>query len=58
MSGEELPDRVDGSRRQFVRRLVVGSAFAVPVISSFDMSSLSMNLAAAQSHPPCQTSPS
>ena len=54
---EELADRVDDSRRSFVRRLVVGSAFAVPVVSSFDMTTLSMNLAAAQAHEPCQFSP-
>jgi hypothetical protein len=41
-------------RREMLRRLVVGSAFAVPVVSSFSMQSLSMNMAAAQSN---QTSP-
>ncbi len=35
---DELLDHVGPSRRQFVKRLVVGSAFATPVVSSFSMS--------------------
>lgn len=47
-ASDELVERVDLSRRRFVRRLVVGTAFAVPVVSSFTMSSLSMDAAGAQ----------
>lgn len=57
----EEPDGHDESlgwapmdRRAMLKRLVVGSAFAVPVVSTFSMQSLSMNMAAAQSN---QTSP-
>ena len=55
MSGDdEIVAEVGDSRRSFVRKLVVGSVFAAPVISSFDVSSLSMSSAAAG---PNQTSP-
>jgi hypothetical protein len=49
--GDEIVERVGVNRRTFVRRLVVGSAFAVPVVSSFSLQSLSENMAsAATSH--------
>lgn len=51
---EKIVSEVGDSRRSFVRRLVLGSVFAAPVISSFDVSSLSMASAAAG---PNQTSP-
>lgn len=51
---DEIVERVKIDRRAFVRRLAVGSAFAIPVITSFDMNTLSMNLASGQSN---QTSP-
>lgn len=51
---DDILDEVGDSRRSFVRRLIVGSAFAAPVVSSFDVSSLSMASAAAG---PNQTSP-
>ena len=35
---DELLDHVGTDRRQFVKRLVIGSAFATPVVSSFSMS--------------------
>lgn len=57
MSGDEIVERVDEDRRRFVRRLVTGAAFAVPVVSSFDMTSLSMNAAFGQSSSGNQTSP-
>jgi hypothetical protein len=47
---EEIVSRVGVDRRSFVRRLVVGTAFAVPVVSTFAMNDLSMNLASAQTH--------
>jgi hypothetical protein len=51
---EEIVSRVGVDRRSFVRRLVVGTAFAVPVVSTFAMNDLSMNVASAQVN---QTSP-
>jgi len=57
MSGDEIVERVNDDRRRFVRRLVAGAAFAVPVVSSFDMTSLSMNAAFGQSSSANQTSP-
>ena len=39
--------RVEMSRRELVRRLVVGTAFAVPIVTSFDMSSLTTSSADA-----------
>ena len=51
---EEVMGRVGPDRRTFVRRLVIGTAFAAPIVSSFDMASLSMKVAGAQTN---QTSP-
>jgi hypothetical protein len=57
VSSDEIAERVNVDRRRFVTRLVAGAAFAVPVVSSFDMTSLSMNAASAQSLAANQTSP-
>jgi hypothetical protein len=38
----EVVKRVGMDRRTFVRRLLLGSAFAVPVVASFDLSTLTM----------------
>jgi hypothetical protein len=38
---EHVLSRVEMSRRDLVRRLVVGTAFAFPVVASFDMATLS-----------------
>ena len=57
MSSDEIEERVTVDRRRFVTRLVAGAAFAVPIVSSFDMSSLSMNAATAQAIASNQTSP-
>ncbi|MGH2927203.1 MAG: hypothetical protein ACRDL8_03265, partial [Solirubrobacteraceae bacterium] len=46
---EEVLSRLEISRRELVRRLVVGTAFAVPVVASFDMSSLTVSTADASS---------
>lgn len=35
---DEVLEHVDVNRRRFVGRLIVGSAFAAPVVSSFSMS--------------------
>jgi hypothetical protein len=51
MSEEEFDaqviKRVGMDRRTFVRKLLLGSAFAVPVVASFDLSTLSMSSADA-----------
>jgi hypothetical protein len=38
---------IEPSRRTFIKRLAVGTAFATPIVSSFSMSGLSANTAAA-----------
>jgi hypothetical protein len=38
---EDALDQVGDSRRRFVKRLVIGSAFAAPVVSSFSMNGVS-----------------
>ncbi|GMU79655.1 MAG: hypothetical protein AMXMBFR46_24450 [Acidimicrobiia bacterium] len=53
-SADEIVERVGPDRRTFVRRMIVGTAFAVPVVSSVTMSGLSMGVAGAQTN---QTSP-
>jgi hypothetical protein len=44
MSDAELEDEILGhvgmDRRSFVKRLILGGAFAVPVVASFDMGAL------------------
>ncbi len=35
-------------RRQFIKRVAITSAFAVPVVTSFSMTGLSVNTASAQ----------
>jgi hypothetical protein len=43
----EVLDHVDGDRRSFVERAVRDRSFAVPVVASFDLDSLTMGSAAA-----------
>jgi len=43
---EELAG-IEPSRRTFIKRVAIGAAFATPIISSFSMSGLSVNAAAA-----------
>jgi hypothetical protein len=43
---EEILGRVPISRRKFVRRVVLGSAFAVPFVASFEMGTLSAGASA------------
>jgi hypothetical protein len=40
-------EHIEASRRTFMKRLVAASAFTVPVVTSFSMSSMSMNAAGA-----------
>lgn len=44
---DEVLSRLEISRREMVRRLVVGTAFAVPVVASFDMAALTTSSAQA-----------
>jgi hypothetical protein len=39
---------IEPSRRTFIKRVAIGAAFATPIVSSFSMSGLSVNSAAAQ----------
>ena len=50
---EQAMDQTTYGRRSFLRRLVVGSAFAVPVVSSFSMAGI--RAASAQATPTVHT---
>jgi hypothetical protein len=41
---DEVLEKVDPDRRGFVRKVIVGTAFAAPVISSFSMDGLSIKV--------------
>jgi hypothetical protein len=43
----EVLSRVELDRRSFVKRVVLGTSFAVPVVASFQMDALTMNSASA-----------
>jgi|GEM_PF-2439139 hypothetical protein len=43
---QKLLDAVDDSRRGFLKKLILGSAFVVPAVSSFSMSGLGVDEAA------------
>jgi hypothetical protein len=45
----EVLSKVGTDRRTFVKRLVVGSAFAIPLVASFDVDSLTLSKAEALS---------
>ncbi len=51
MSDEDRLDSelegIEPSRRTFIKRMAIGAAFATPIVSSFSMSGLSVNAAAA-----------
>ena len=51
---DEIVNQVRSDRRSFVKKLMVGTAFAAPIVSSFDMNNLTMSVAGAQVN---QTSP-
>lgn len=44
MDEEKVLERVDPKRRNFMKRLLVGSAFAVPAMVSFDMDSINVHV--------------
>lgn len=46
---DEVLSRLEIGRRELVRRLIVGTAFAVPVVASFDMAALTTSSAEALS---------
>jgi len=52
MAGGDVPEivlaRLDEPRREFLRKLVLGSAFVVPAVASFSMTGLSVDEAHAQ----------
>lgn len=43
-----LLERIDLTKRDFLRRLIVGTAFAAPMVSSFGLNDLSTYAASAQ----------
>ena len=47
MSDKKIQSRVDETKRDALRSLVAGTAFAVPMIASFSMSGLKVNEANA-----------
>jgi len=46
--GEEILEGVDEKRRAFIKKVVIGTAFAVPVINSFSMDGLKINIGVDQ----------
>jgi hypothetical protein len=46
---KDLLEKVDAKRRDFLRKLVISSAFAVPVIVSFSMDGIRLKAAYGQS---------
>ena len=43
-SEDQVLAKVDPDRRNFVRKVIVGTAFAAPVVSSFSMDGLSIKV--------------
>lgn len=43
---KKVLDHVDSSKRAFVRKVVLGTAFVVPAVVSFDMDSMTVQLGA------------
>ncbi|MEA2040264.1 MAG: hypothetical protein U9N82_10615 [Thermodesulfobacteriota bacterium] len=41
---EKILEGVDEKRRDFIKKVVIGTAFAVPVINSFSMDGLKINM--------------
>ena len=44
MEEKDIFERVDSRRRSFLKKIVVGTAFAVPAMVSFDKNSLSVHM--------------
>ena len=47
MNDKKILDRVNPQRRKFMKKFVVGTAFVVPAMVSFDMDSLSVHVGAS-----------
>ena len=45
-------ERIDQAKRSSIRKMVLGTAFVVPVVASFSMSGLAVNEAHASSYGP------
>lgn len=45
---DEILGRVDVDRRTFVKRAILGSAFAVPIVASFEMGTLTAHAKSSQ----------
>ncbi|MBW1779876.1 MAG: hypothetical protein JRL30_03970 [Deltaproteobacteria bacterium] len=43
---EKILDKVDEDKRDFIKKVVVGTAFVVPVVNSFSMDGLKIDLKA------------
>jgi len=43
-ANETILEKVDAKRRGFVKKVIVGTAFAAPVVSSFSMDGLSIKI--------------
>lgn len=54
--GERIVNSVDASRRDFLRKIIAGAAFAPPLIASFNLDGLSLTDAEAQIGNQCQFS--
>lgn len=45
---DPILDQVDPEKREFLKKVIVGTAFTVPIVASFSMEGLSPNEAFAQ----------
>jgi hypothetical protein len=54
---ERVVDSVGDDRRAFLKKMVVGTAFAVPVVSSFSMAGIQAAFAQTPAVSPRQTTP-
>ncbi|MFO7600343.1 MAG: hypothetical protein R6X27_11110 [Candidatus Desulfacyla sp.] len=45
---DDILEGVDKKRRDFIKKVVIGTAFAVPVINSFSMDGLKVRMGAGQ----------
>jgi hypothetical protein len=45
---DEQLSGIESDRRSFIKRMAIGAAFATPIVTSFSMSGMAVNTAAAQ----------
>ena len=43
-ANEKVLEKVDAKRRGFVRKVIIGTAFVAPIVSSFSMDELSIKV--------------